>query len=88
MAEETNQPVASGATPSERRGFIWTPRLIVWTIILVVLLLFILQNFNERPINILFWDFTAPLSVILLIFSVAGYLLGWLRPHFRPRRRP
>lgn len=86
MDQETRQPVATGQPAVERRGFVWTPRLIIWTVILVVLLLFVLQNFDDAPVNVLFWDFTLPLSVILLIFAVAGYILGWLRPHFRSHR--
>ncbi len=86
-AAREERPAARNAPPPERRGIVWTPRLIIWTIILVLLLIFVLQNFGDAPVNLLFWEVTPPLAIILLIFGVAGYILGWLRPRFRPRRR-
>jgi uncharacterized integral membrane protein len=80
--------MAQGQPPiaNQRSGFVWTPKLIVWTVILVILLVFILQNFDSVDFRILFWEFSIPLAVILLIFGVGGYVLGWLRPHFRSGR--
>jgi uncharacterized integral membrane protein len=87
MTDETTQPVVTNAQPAGRRGITWTPRLVIWTVILAAILIFILQNFDDASVNILFWDYKPPLAVLLLISAIAGYILGWLRPHFRSRRR-
>jgi uncharacterized integral membrane protein len=87
MVEEPGPPRSTGIPGAERRGITWTPRLILWTVILVLLLIFVLQNFDGASVNILFWDIKPPLAVILLIFGAAGYVLGWLRPRFRSHRR-
>jgi LPXTG-motif cell wall-anchored protein len=60
-------------------------RLIVGGIVLVALLIFVFQNTDETPLTFLFFDFTAPLWLMLAI-TVAislgiGFLLG------RRRRR-
>jgi|GEM_PF-2514805 len=81
MSREPAQPERA-----QRNGFAWTPKTIAWAIILVILLVFVLQNFGSIDFRILFWEFSVPLAVILLIFGVGGYALGWLRPHFRSSR--
>jgi uncharacterized integral membrane protein len=88
MTEETTQPVVTNAQTAGRRGITWTPRMVIWTVILVAILIFVLQNLDETSVNLLFWDYRPPLAVVVLIAALAGYILGWLRPHFRPRRRP
>jgi uncharacterized integral membrane protein len=87
MVDEPGQSRAAGTPGTARRGITWTPRLILWTVILVALLIFVLQNFDGASVNLLFWDIKPPLAIILLIFGAAGYVLGWLRPRFRSHRR-
>lgn len=64
----------------------WTPRLIAWTVILFLLLLFALQNLDEVEVRVLLWVFDVQLVWALLIFALLGYILGWIRPRFRSRR--
>lgn len=86
--QPAGRAVETPVAQSGRRGGIeWTPRLVIWTIILVLLLVFVLLNFDDAEVNLLFTDVTAPLAIFLLLAMIAGYALGWLRPHFRPRRR-
>lgn len=85
---DREQPVAPVGSVTERhRGFRWTPRLVIWTILLTLVLIFVLQNFNDIRVDILFWDYTPPLALIVGIFFLVGYVLGWLRPSFRGHRR-
>ena len=56
--------------------------LIVGIIVLVLLLIFILQNLDSAPVNLLFWEFNLPLGVALLLAAIAGALItaiigGW-----------
>jgi uncharacterized integral membrane protein len=55
-------------------------RLVVGGIVLVLLVVFIAQNTYETPLNFLFFDFSAPLWLMLAITVVLslgiGYLLG------------
>ncbi|MEJ7838926.1 MAG: LapA family protein [Thermomicrobiales bacterium] len=94
--ESRQQTVAGEARPqtvplesvTERhKGFQWTPKLVIWTILLIAALIFLLQNFDDVRINLLFWDYTLPLALIVGICFVLGYVLGWIRPVFRAHRR-
>ena len=74
------------APPEVGRQSIWTPRLIAWTILLVILLIFALQNLERTELRLLFWVIDVQLVWIVLAAALLGYLLGWIRPRFRPRR--
>jgi uncharacterized integral membrane protein len=79
---------APQATPQlEKPGFQWTPRLVIWAVLLLVVLVFVLQNLDDTRINVLWLDYTPPLALIVGIFFLLGYLLGWLRPRFRAHRK-
>ncbi len=71
--------------PVERGGRGVDSRLIVGGIVLVALLIFVFQNTDETPLTFLFFDFTAPLWLMLAITVAislgSGFLLG------RRRRR-
>lgn len=60
-------------------------RVVVGIVVLVVLLVFVFQNTEETPLHFLFFDFSAPLWLMLgltvLLSLGVGYLLG------RRRRR-
>lgn len=82
--ESATRP-APPTEPAAKRS-IWTPRLIAWTVLLVVLLVFALQNLERTELRLLFWVVDIQLVWIVLAAALLGYLLGWIRPHFRPRR--
>ncbi|MGH2993954.1 MAG: lipopolysaccharide assembly protein LapA domain-containing protein [Solirubrobacterales bacterium] len=78
MADQV-QP--SGA---ERQGTNWKG----WAMLVaaVLLLIFVLQNFEEVRID--FWVFTSvrmPLIVALVVAALLGALIGWLAPRVRRR---
>jgi uncharacterized integral membrane protein len=58
---------------------------------LAVLLIFMLQNTEDVPVQFLWWDFTWPLWLLLLVTAVFGALvwlgLGVLRRHRRRKER-
>jgi uncharacterized integral membrane protein len=49
--------------------------LIVGLVVLVMLLIFILQNLDSVPINVLFWEFSLPLGVAVLLAAIAGAVI-------------
>lgn len=53
----------------------------------ILLLVIVLQNFQEVEINLLFISTTAPLIVALVIAGALGALIGWAWPHVRRGRR-
>ena len=79
-------PVEPAAPIQPVRRFEWTPRLVIWTVLVVAAIIFVLQNFDDTRINVLFWDYTPPLALIVVICFLVGYFLGWLRPKFRSHR--
>ncbi len=60
-------------------------------ILLVLLLLFIFQNTADTTFKYLFWDFTLPLWLGLLITAVVAFVVGQLalmwRRHSRRKAR-
>lgn len=55
--------------------------------VLVLALIFIVQNTNDAEITFLFWDFTVGLWFGLLIAMLLGMVIGWLLPKFLRRKR-
>lgn len=47
-------------------------------IVLVLLTIFIVQNFALVSVSFLIWEITLPRSIILLVVSVIGMLTGML----------
>jgi uncharacterized integral membrane protein len=56
-----------------------------------VLVVFILQNTDDVPVQFLFWDFTWPLWLVIVVSAVFGAVvwlgLGVLRRHRRRKER-
>jgi uncharacterized integral membrane protein len=48
---------------------------VIGAIILVLLLVFIVQNLGSQTIELLFWEVNLPLGVSLLIAAIAGALI-------------
>lgn len=57
-----------------RAAATWTG-LIVGAIVLVLLLVFILQNLDSVPVNLFVWTFDLPLGVAMLMAAIAGALV-------------
>lgn len=64
----------------------WTPRLITFVVLLILLLIFILQNSEPVDVTFLFWNFEMGLVWALLGSAIVGALLGWMVPRIWPRR--
>ncbi len=80
----TPEPDASGALHPDvarrkgirrtRTGAIWTA-LLAGVLILLLLLVFILQNLDSITLELFGWDFSLPLGVALLFAAIAGAVI-------------
>ncbi len=59
---------------STRVGTAWSG-LVIGIFVLVLLLIFILQNLQSVHVSLLFWDFSLPLGVGALLAAIAGALV-------------
>ncbi|MDT2007874.1 DUF1049 domain-containing protein [Rhodococcus opacus] len=57
-----------------RVGATWTG-LVIGIVVLVLLLVFILQNLDSVTLELFGWDFTLPLGVTLLFAAIAGAVI-------------
>jgi uncharacterized integral membrane protein len=63
------------------------PRLIGGLVILVLLVVFVLQNRESTPLTFLFFDFSAPLWVMLAGTVVLSLLVGYIAGHRAARAK-
>jgi uncharacterized integral membrane protein len=75
----TTPPGAPPAAPvkkslSSRTGYAWSG-LVTGVLILVLLLIFILQNLEQIQVHFFFWDFSLPLGVTVLLSVIGGALV-------------
>lgn len=71
---ESAPQVTTSKSLSSRTGHTWTG-LIAGALILVVLLIFILQNLETVEVSLFFWHFSLPLGVAVLLSVIAGALV-------------
>ncbi|MEU8900123.1 lipopolysaccharide assembly protein LapA domain-containing protein [Nocardia sp. NPDC048505] len=57
-----------------RTGWAWTG-LTAGAIILIVLLVFILQNLGSVTVSLFFWEFNLPVGIAVLLSAIGGALL-------------
>jgi uncharacterized integral membrane protein len=60
---------------------------VLWIVLAVLVLIFILQNTKEVRVDLLFWDVSTGLWLMLLVVFLIGLALGWLLARLRAGRR-
>ena len=75
----------SGGWVERREGP--STKLIVAGVIVVLLVVFLLQNAETAKIQFLFLDGTYPLWLLLVVGATLGFVAGWLVAGARGRRR-
>ena len=75
MTEQSNTP-----TPPETKGkpFYTKPKFIMGAVAAVIFIILILQNSQTTVIDVFFWEANAPAAMLYLIFSLIGFVVGWL----------
>ena len=79
--------MAQEGQPSQRQGRSVSPKLVVGLILLVVAVVFILQNTTKSRVDVFFWDATAPKWIWMVVLFGAGLVVGSIFPWFRRRDR-
>ncbi|RNL62087.1 LapA family protein [Nocardioides marmoriginsengisoli] len=69
----------------EARGV--SPKLIFGGVIAVLALILVFQNTRDSRVDALFWTWTMPLWIWLLVLFAAGLLVGSIFPWLRPRKK-
>jgi uncharacterized integral membrane protein len=64
-----------------------SPKVIVAGALLIVILVFVLQNGSRTEIQFLFLDGEYPLWTLLVVGAALGFAAGWLVAAARARRR-
>jgi uncharacterized integral membrane protein len=64
-----------------------SPALIIWFVIVVLAVIFIIQNARNAQVKFLFWDGTLSLWIVLLLTLLAGVLLDRVVTWALRRRR-
>ncbi|WP_174183890.1 LapA family protein [Nocardia barduliensis] len=67
----TTKSVATKTSLSTRTGYAWTG-LVAGILILILLLIFIVQNLEQVQVHFFFWDFSLPLGVTVLLSMIGG----------------
>lgn len=60
---------------------------IALAVIAVLLVVFIFQNTQDETVTLYFWEFTAPLWLVLLATAVVALVLAEVATFLRRRRR-
>jgi len=61
--------------------------LIIVSLIVVLVLVFAVQNLSPNQVQFLGWDWYVPTIVLLLITFVVGLIAGWILAAFGKRRQ-
>ena len=86
LAEDTPRTPVIREVPKEPSNFRRNLVVVLWVSVLVVLALFVGQNWRSVRMEFLFWDFTLKVSIALLLAALIGVLLGFAIPIFWRRR--
>lgn len=64
-----------------------SPKVVVWGLVALLVLVFILQNTKNVRVDLLFWNVSTGLWLMLLVVFLIGLALGWLLTRLRAGRR-
>jgi uncharacterized integral membrane protein len=76
--------VRSGQPKAKRRV---TVKFIVVLVLIVLAVIFIVQNRDRHDIDVLFWSVSAATWIWLLVMLVVGVVIGSMFPWFRPKKK-
>jgi len=77
-ASETKAPMPKDeAGRFTRAGALWTA-LVIGFLVLILLLVFIMQNMDYTTVQLFGWEWQLPVGVALLLAAIAGGLLTFL----------
>lgn len=75
MTNTTDTPVP----PAPKKKQLYTrPKFIAWLFVVVIFLFLILRNMETITMDVFFMPLRAPAALLYLIFSLIGFVVGWL----------
>ncbi|MCJ0904811.1 lipopolysaccharide assembly LapA domain-containing protein [Rhodococcus sp. ARC_M6] len=74
VAPPTSTPPGTAVTDRTRAATTWVG-LVIGAIVLILLLVFILQNLESVSVKILAWQIDFPLGITILLSAIAGALI-------------
>ncbi len=79
MSQEPPGPKITREGPS--------PKTIVAIVVVVLLVIFGIQNAESAGISILFWEADLPVWLVIVVSAGLGFVIGWLLGRGSGRRR-
>jgi uncharacterized integral membrane protein len=73
------------AEPESKSSFL-TPKTISAAVVGILAVVFALQNTGEKHVRFLFWSWSMPAWIWLLVIFAAGVVVGSIFPWLRRRR--
>lgn len=71
---------------TESKPWFYNPKVIAALVVGVLALVFAFQNTDQKHVTFLFWSWSMPLWIWLLVIFAAGVLVGSIFPWLRRRR--
>ena len=84
---DLTNPLPDGAVDDDGVPVGALAKLAVSGLIIAAMVIFVLQNLDNVPVNFLSFSFDAPLIVLLALSAVAGVLIRWIFGFVRARRK-
>jgi uncharacterized integral membrane protein len=81
----TNTPTE--ARPARKRPLGQQIKRGLWLLLAVLMIIFIVQNYQPVQLRYWFWGFSWPTSILIIVALLVGMLLGWGLTVFLRRRR-
>lgn len=84
----TNEPAAEHADTQAKtpRPFYLRARFIMGCLVAVVFLILVFQNLDSVDVRIFFWKQPMPAALPYIVFSLLGFVVGWILRHARAKR--
>ena len=64
-----------------------SPKVVGLIILLVILLIFAIQNTQSVVVKLLFWEISTSAALTILVSYLIGFLTGWLVMVLKPRAK-
>ncbi len=68
-------------------SFIANLRLVIFIVVVIVFIVFLLQNTGDTPIKFLVFDGNVPSVVLILVTTLSGFIAGYFMGSTSVRRR-
>jgi len=75
---DTTPADAPKLPPKTKKPIYTRPKFIASAIAGIIFLILIIQNSETIAIDVFFWKASAPAALLYVVFSLIGFIVGWL----------